>query len=73
MALHKGTKNLPKRTDLIKKGILKEKDGFYILTEDTTFSSVSSAAQIVLARRANGWTEWKNKEGKTLDELYRIK
>ncbi len=71
--MHKGTKSLLKRDELIKKGILKEKDGYFILTEDCLFSSVSSAAQIVLARRANGWTEWKNKSGKTLDELYRIK
>jgi hypothetical protein len=71
--MHKGTKSLPKRDDLIKKHVLQEKDGFYILQEDVLFSSVSSAAQIVLARRANGWTEWKNKSGKTLDDLYRIK
>lgn len=71
--MHKGTKSLPKRDDLIKKHVLQEKDGFYILQEDVLFSSVSSAAQIVLARRANGWTEWKNKSGKTLDDLYRLK
>lgn len=73
MKVHRGTKSLSKRDDLIKKAVLQEENGFYKLTEDTLFSTVSSAAQIVLARNANGWTEWKNKAGKTLNDLYRIK
>ncbi|NBX51527.1 DUF4357 domain-containing protein, partial [bacterium] len=32
------------------------------------FSSPSAAAAIVLARSANGWTEWKTKEGSTLKD-----
>ena len=36
-----------------------------------SIASVSSAASIVLGRRANGWLEWKNSEGKTLDEVER--
>ena len=34
-------------------------------------SSPSAAAAAVLARSANGWNEWKNANGKTIDELYR--
>ncbi len=41
------------------------------LIEDTIFNSPSAAAAFVLGRRANGWTEWKNEEGKTLDEVKR--
>ena len=41
-----------------------------MLQENKLFS-VSGAASIVLGRRANGWLEWKNSEGKTLDELER--
>lgn len=41
--------------------------------EDVVFSSTSKAAEFVLGRPANGWTEWKNKEGKTLDKVYRKK
>jgi hypothetical protein len=26
----------------------------------------------VLGRRANGWTEWKDKDNKTIDEIYRV-
>lgn len=69
--LHKGTKYLPERDGLISNGILKEKNGSYILKENKQFSSVSTAAALVLGRRANGWLEWKNKDGKTLDELIR--
>ena len=35
------------------------------------FGSPSAAAAAVLGRRANGWTEWKDKEGKTIDKLFR--
>ena len=35
------------------------------------FSAPSTAAAVILAGKANGWIEWKNEEGKTLDELKR--
>ena len=34
-------------------------------------ASPSAAAGAVLARRANGWTEWKDESGNTLDLLKR--
>ena len=43
-----------------------------IFSEDYLFGSSSTAASVVLGRQANGWTEWKNKEGKTIDKLFRI-
>ena len=69
--LHKGTDKLPQREDLISSGLLKEQDGHYVLQENKLFSSVSTASSIVLGRRSNGWLEWKNKDGKTLDEIER--
>lgn len=42
-----------------------------ILEEDEVFGSPSTAAAFVLGRSANGWTEWKNAEGQTLDEVKR--
>jgi hypothetical protein len=48
------------------------KDNIYQFVEDFIFRSPSAAAAAVLGRSANGWTEWKNKEGKTIDEIYRI-
>ena len=59
------------RTQLIDQGILIDNGDTYKLTEDKLFSSPSTAAACVLARNANGWVEWKNKEGKTLDEIER--
>jgi hypothetical protein len=59
------------RTKLIDSGILIEKDGMYLFTEDYLFGSPSAAAATVLGRRANGWIEWKNKKGETIDKLFR--
>lgn len=69
--LHKGTKKIPMREEMISSGQLKKKGNYYILQENKLFSSVSSAATIILARNANGWDEWKTKDGKTLDDLER--
>ena len=71
LELHKGTEKLSQRDDMISSGLLKKQDDHYILQENKLFSSVSSAAAIVLGRRANRWLEWQNSEGKTLNELER--
>ena len=47
------------------------KSGGYIFTRDHLFSSPSMAALAVMGRSANGWLEWKDASGKTLDELKR--
>lgn len=59
------------RDQLIRDGILKQGGDVYKFTHDHIFSSPSTAAAVVLARRANGWTEWKYEDGKTLDEVKR--
>jgi hypothetical protein len=59
------------RQKLIQNEILVEKDGNYEFTQDYVFNSPSTAGGVVLGRSTNGWTKWKNKEGKTLDELKR--
>lgn len=43
----------------------------YILNVSVPFTSPSSAAMFVLGGSTNGWVEWKNKDSKTLDELFR--
>lgn len=43
------------------------------LGEDQAFSSPSAAAVFVLGGSQNGWTEWVNGSGKTLDHVYREK
>lgn len=42
-----------------------------IFEKDHLFSSPSMAAVALLGGTANGWTAWKSKNGKTLDELKR--
>lgn len=71
LELHEGTKSLPMRDVLIQDGTLKKSGDHYVLQSNKIFSSVSSASSIVLGRRSNGWTEWKDSNGKTLDELKR--
>ena len=59
------------RKNLFEKGILKQEGSVLIFTEDYLFNSPSASAAAILARRANGWTEWKDKNGKTMDEKIR--
>lgn len=41
----------------------------YIVEEDYSFSSPSLAATVVLGRNTNGRAEWKNRDGKSLNDL----
>lgn len=59
------------RADLIESGTLMRQSDVLVFTEDYIASSPSAAAAIVLARRANGWIEWKYEDSKTLDEVKR--
>lgn len=56
---------------LLEKGILIKNESHYTFVEDYVFSSPSTAGGVVLGRATNGWTKWKNKKGKTLDEVIR--
>ena len=63
-------KNL--RNTLISNKILSKYDeNYFIITKDYLFSSPSAAAETVLGRNSNGWIEWKNEKGETLDKIYR--
>lgn len=59
------------RNKLKEEKVIRQEGNIFVFDKDYEFGSPSSAATAVLARRANGWTEWKNKQGKTLDELKR--
>lgn len=59
------------RKRLIEEEILKNENEVYVFQQDYIFNSPSAAAATVLGRSANGWTSWKDKNGKTLDELKR--
>jgi len=62
---------LSKREALINDLVVKQNGEHYTFTEDHQFTSPSQAAAVVLGGNANGWNEWRDKEGKTLDEVKR--
>lgn len=47
------------------------KDGFWELQRDYVLASPSTAASYCSGRSCNGWKEWVNDAGQSLDELYR--
>lgn len=57
------------RQKLINEGLLINKGEYFEFMDDYIFSSPSTAAVIVMGRNANGLTEWKSKDGKTLKEF----
>ncbi len=59
------------REKLLEEGILAAKDSGVMLTRDYLFSSPSMAAVALQGRSANGWVEWKDATGRTLDEVKR--
>jgi len=61
-----------KRQQLLKDGVLEVvNDETLRFAKDYIFPSPSQAAGVVLGRHANGWTEWKYPDGRTLDEVKR--
>lgn len=60
------------RKKLVDDNIFKPDNGVYVFEEDFVFKSPSAAAVAILGRTANGWIAWKNQNGKTLDEIYRV-
>lgn len=67
--------SLPKynrqREELLQKGDIIVCGEKYILNVILEFNTPSGASDFVLGGSTNGWTEWKNKNSKTLDEIYR--
>jgi len=59
------------RNKLLESGVMRVVGEKAIFEKDHLFGSPSMAALAVTGRSANGWVEWKNKDGKTLDELKR--
>lgn len=59
------------RKELYEKGDIVKQGDKYVLTVTLEFNTPSGASDFVLGGSTNGWAEWKNKDGKTLDEIYR--
>lgn len=60
---------LARRKELIADGTLVKKAGFLVFTKDAEFSSPSAAAAAIHGGSANGLTEWKTKDGKSLKQI----
>ena len=45
-------------------------NGLYVLKKDYTFTSPSTASSVVLGRSSNGWTDWKDEQGRSLNTVY---
>ena len=54
---------------LKKQGVLQEVDGYYQFNETHIFNSPSGASDLIYLGATNGWKEWKNKEGESLEKL----
>ena len=59
------------RQTALENGDIVNIDGKYKLNVSVSFTSPSSAGQFVLGGSINGWVEWKDKDGKTIDDVYR--
>ncbi|MEZ7499967.1 GIY-YIG nuclease family protein [Flavobacterium sp. Arc3] len=57
------------RQKLIDEGLLVNKGDYYEFVEDYIFSSPSTAAAILMGRSANGQTEWKLADGRSLKDF----
>lgn len=60
-----------RRELLIADGSLVKDGDLYAFSRDVEFGSPSGASDVVLGRASNGWVEWKDAQGTTLDELMR--
>ncbi|MGE7635588.1 DUF4357 domain-containing protein [Bacillus paramycoides] len=56
---------------MVQDEVVKLESGYYVFKKDHLFSSPSQAAAVILGRNANGWNEWKNVDGVTLDQIKR--
>ncbi len=57
--------------DKIVKAYTELKEGRPMMTSDKVFASPSTAACFCQGCSSNGWVDWKDEDGKTLDEVYR--
>ena len=57
------------RKKLIESGVLQKEDTCFRFGQDYSFSSPSTAADVVMGRSANGRIEWKDKTGRTLKAI----
>lgn len=67
----KGTAGERLRDRLIESGVMRVEGDTVVFEKDYLFRSPSMAALSLMGRTTNGWIDWKNKDGKTLDAVKR--
>lgn len=63
--------NWKKKREKMLQNYTSNENGILVLTSDKTFSSPSTAADFCIGSSNNGWLVWKDKDGNTLDSVYR--
>jgi predicted GIY-YIG superfamily endonuclease len=66
-----GTSREQLRMKLLQAQVLRVEGDRVVFQKDHLFPAPSAAAIAVQGRNANGWTEWRTKDGRTLDEVKR--
>lgn len=59
------------RRRLVEQGVMREEGEHVFFDKDHLFKTPSTAAVALLGRTSNGWREWKNAEGDTLETVER--
>lgn len=67
----RGTGDEQLRIRLLESGVMREAGETVVFEKDHLFRTPSGAGVALLGRTANGWIEWKTKDGKTLKEVKR--
>lgn len=57
------------RQRILDAGVIVLEGNGYRFLKDHLFSSPSQASSVILGRSSNGWLDWKDSDGRTLDEL----
>ena len=63
---------LARRHRMIEEGVLLREGDHHVLTRDESFSSPSAAANFLAGSTSNGWYAWKDAQGRTLHERFRL-
>lgn len=67
----KGTAGERLRDRLLENGVMRVEGDTVVFEKDHLFRSPSMAALSLMGRTTNGWIDWKNKDGQTLDAVKR--
>lgn len=61
------------RDKLVNSGVVVVNGDQIEFVKDYLFKTPSGASNTLIGMASNGWREWKNKAGQTLDDVYRVK